>query len=94
MSLPEFCSLFAFVFALACVYLCSHLSCTFDGWVLIFDFYLQGFSSSKLFKVKCILIGNKVAIYSSHALLLGVGSLLLAGEYFEFQILFQTIGVG
>jgi hypothetical protein len=45
LSLPDFCWLFAFVFSLGCVYLCSHLSCTFDGWVLILDFYLQGFSS-------------------------------------------------
>jgi hypothetical protein len=67
-SLPEFCSLFAFVFSLACVYLSSHLPCTFDGWVAILDFYLRGFSSSKLFKAKYILIGKKVAIYSSHAL--------------------------
>jgi hypothetical protein len=32
-------------FSLGCVYLCSHLPCTFDGWVPILDFYLQGFSS-------------------------------------------------
>ncbi len=39
-----FCRLFAFVFvSLGCVYLCSHLFCTFDGWVPIFDFYFQGF---------------------------------------------------
>jgi hypothetical protein len=66
--LPEFCSLFAFVFSLACVYLCSHLPCTFDGWFSILDFYLQGFSSSKLFNVKYILLEKKVAICSSHAL--------------------------
>jgi hypothetical protein len=39
-----FCLLLAFVFSLGCVYLCSHLSCTFDGWVHILDFYLQCFS--------------------------------------------------
>ncbi len=38
--------LFAFVFPLGCVYLCSLLPCTFDGWVTIPDFYIQGFSSS------------------------------------------------
>ncbi len=27
------CILFAFVFSLGCIYLCSHLPCTFDGWV-------------------------------------------------------------
>ncbi len=37
--------LFAFAFSLGCVYLCSHLLCTFDRWVPILDFYLQGFSS-------------------------------------------------
>jgi len=26
------------------VYSCSHLLCTFDGWVLVFHFYIQGFS--------------------------------------------------
>jgi hypothetical protein len=40
--LPDFCWLFTFGF---CVYLCSHLPYTFDGWVLILDIYLQGFSS-------------------------------------------------
>ncbi len=36
----------AFVFfSLGCVYLCSHLPWTFDGWVSILDFYLQGFTS-------------------------------------------------
>ncbi len=44
-SLPDFCWLFAFVFSLGCVYLCSHLPCSFDGWVPILDFYLQGFFS-------------------------------------------------
>jgi hypothetical protein len=34
-----------FFFFLGCVYLCSHLPCTFDGWVPILDFYLQDFSS-------------------------------------------------
>jgi hypothetical protein len=81
------------LFFLWLVSTCFYLPCTFDGWVPILDFYLHGFSSSKLVKVKYILIGKKVAIYSSHALWLGVGSLLRAGEYFEFQILFQTIGV-
>jgi hypothetical protein len=47
-SLPNFCWLFACVFSLGCVYLCSHLPCTFDGWVPILDFYLQGFSSTWL----------------------------------------------
>ncbi len=42
-SLLDFCWLFAFVFPLGCVYLCSHLPCTFDGWVSIHDFYLHGF---------------------------------------------------
>ncbi len=36
------------VFSLGCVYLCCHLTCTFVGWVLILDFYLQGFSSYSL----------------------------------------------
>ncbi len=45
-ALPYFCWLFAFVFSLGCVYLCSHLPCTFAGWVPILDFYLWGFSSS------------------------------------------------
>ncbi len=31
-------------FSLGCVYLCSHLPCTFDGWATILDFYLQVFS--------------------------------------------------
>ncbi len=46
-SLLDFCGLFAFVFFLGCVYLCSHLPCTFtfDGWVPILDFHLHGFSS-------------------------------------------------
>jgi hypothetical protein len=39
-----FCLFLAFVFSLGCVYLCSHLPCTFDGWVPILDFYLQSFS--------------------------------------------------
>ncbi len=30
-------------FPSGCVYLCSLLPCTFVGWVLIIDFYLQGF---------------------------------------------------
>ncbi len=38
--------LFAFVFSLGCVYLCSLLHCTFDRWVPIPAFYIQGFSSS------------------------------------------------
>ncbi len=37
-SLLDFCWLFAFVFSLGCVYLCSHLPYTFDGWVPILDF--------------------------------------------------------
>ncbi len=38
---------FAFVFSLGCFYyLCSLLPSTFDGWVPIPDFYIQGFSSS------------------------------------------------
>jgi hypothetical protein len=37
--------LFAFVFSLGYVYLCSHLPFTFDGWVPILDFYSLGFSS-------------------------------------------------
>ncbi len=60
-SLSKFC--FCFFFGL-----CSCLPCTFDGWVPILDFYFQGFSSSKLFNAKYILIGKKVAIYCSHAL--------------------------
>jgi hypothetical protein len=43
-SLSDFCWLFAFVFSLGCVYLYSHLPCTFNGWVSILDFYLHGFS--------------------------------------------------
>jgi len=39
------CWLFAFVFSLGSVYLCSHLPCTFDGWVAILNFYILGFSS-------------------------------------------------
>jgi len=42
-SLSDFCWLFAFVFSLGCVYLCSLLPCIFDGWVLILDFYLHNF---------------------------------------------------
>ncbi len=34
----------AFVFSLGCVYSCSHLPSTFDRWVLVFDFFIQGFS--------------------------------------------------
>jgi len=34
-----------FFFSFGCVYLCSHLLYTFDGWVPILDFYLQGFLS-------------------------------------------------
>jgi hypothetical protein len=33
------------LFALGCVYLCSHLPYTFDGWVSILEFYFLGFSS-------------------------------------------------
>jgi len=33
-------------FSLGCVYLCSHLPCTFDGWVPILDFLFTGFFSS------------------------------------------------
>ncbi len=39
-SLLDFCWLYAFVLSLGCVYLCSHLPCTFDGWVPILDFCL------------------------------------------------------
>jgi hypothetical protein len=39
-----FCQLF-FVFTLGCVYSCSHLPCTFDGWVPVLDFFIHGFSS-------------------------------------------------
>ncbi len=35
---------FFLVFSSGCVYMCSLLPCTFVGWVLILDFYLQGFS--------------------------------------------------
>jgi hypothetical protein len=35
--------LFALVFPLGCVCLCSHLPCTFDGWVPVLDFVIQGF---------------------------------------------------
>jgi hypothetical protein len=41
--LPYFCRLFAFVFSLGCVYLCSHLPRTFDGWILVLDFYIHDF---------------------------------------------------
>ncbi len=41
--LPDFCWLFAFVFSLGCVYLCSHLPCTFVGWVPILWFLFIGF---------------------------------------------------
>ncbi len=37
---------FNFFSSLGCVYLCSHLPYTFDGWVPILDFYIQGFSST------------------------------------------------
>jgi hypothetical protein len=37
--------LFAFGFSFGCVYSCSHLPCTFDGWVFVLDFYIYGFSS-------------------------------------------------
>jgi len=43
---PDFCWLFGFVFSLGCVYLCSHLPCTFDGWVPFLDFHFQGVFSS------------------------------------------------
>jgi hypothetical protein len=37
--------LFAFVFSLGCVYLCSHLPCTFDGWfpslIFIYNVFLS-----------------------------------------------------
>jgi hypothetical protein len=36
-------SLFAFVFPLGCVFLCSLSHCTFDGWVSVLDFYIQDF---------------------------------------------------
>jgi hypothetical protein len=48
-SLRDFCRLFAFVFSSSRVYLCSHLPCTFDGWVpsLVFIyrffFYSNGY---------------------------------------------------
>jgi hypothetical protein len=51
-SLPDFCWLFAFVFSLGCVYLCSHSPCTFNGLVPILDFYLQGFPSEKVLPYK------------------------------------------
>jgi hypothetical protein len=38
-----FCWLFAFVFSLGYVYLCSYLPCTFAGWVPILEFYFKGF---------------------------------------------------
>ncbi len=41
-SLLDFCWLFVFVFSSGCVYFCFHLPCTFDGWVPILEFYLQG----------------------------------------------------
>jgi hypothetical protein len=37
--------LFDFVFSLGCVHLYSRSPCTFDGWVSILDFDLQGFFS-------------------------------------------------
>jgi hypothetical protein len=40
-----------FFFSLGCVYLFSNLPCTFDGWVFVVDFFMQGFSS-KLERVK------------------------------------------
>ncbi len=84
-----------FFFSLACVYLlCSHLPCcTCDGWVPILDFYLQDFSSSKLFKVKkkTSLLERKL----QYVLFLcfydwGWGRYYLVGESFEFQIWFQN----
>jgi hypothetical protein len=35
--------LFYFILFVGCVYLCYHLPCTFDGWVHVLDFYIQGF---------------------------------------------------
>jgi len=46
--------LFAFVFSLGCVDLCSHLARTFDGWVPILDFYLEGFSLFQMEKLENI----------------------------------------
>ncbi len=58
-----FCLLFAFVFLLGCVFLCSLSPCTFEGWVPVLDFYIHGFSSfwRSLFKPwpkKCTLINT------------------------------------
>jgi hypothetical protein len=41
-SLPDFCSLFAFVFSLGCVYLCSHLPLMdgFPSLIFIYRFFL------------------------------------------------------
>ncbi len=39
------CSLFAFVFSLVCVFLCFLSPCTFDEWVPVLYFDLQGFFS-------------------------------------------------
>ncbi len=50
-SLPDFCWLFTFVSSLGCVNLCSHLPCTFDGWVPILDFFNMVLS--------CGLLGTK-----------------------------------
>jgi hypothetical protein len=44
---PYFMLIVFFVFSSGCVYSCSHLPCTFDEWVSILDFYIQGFSSKK-----------------------------------------------
>jgi len=41
--LPYFCWLFDFVFSLGCVYLHSHLHCTFDAWVLSLIFIYKVF---------------------------------------------------
>jgi hypothetical protein len=50
---------------LSCVYLCSHLPCTFDGWVPVLDFYIQGFSTSCLLAVQ---LGSLTSFPSDPAL--------------------------
>ncbi len=59
--LCDFCWLLAFVFSLGCVYMCFHLPCTFDGWVPILEFYIQGFC----FFIKAISALSKPNPYST-----------------------------
>jgi hypothetical protein len=50
--LPYFCRFFVLVFSLGCVYLCSHLPCTFDIWVSILDIYIYIYMVFLFLKLK------------------------------------------